>query len=155
MASLERSTVEHWRTVEAWPLPAALAGAERVATRRAALHALDPMVRRQLQQAGTTLGPRTIELTVYDTVYAASPEVGGHWTAVTAIYGLFAHTVSTISVALLFDEQHRPRRFQVNAARSVRSADTSEDALRGALSEALALGPAVSVAPHVFQSVGI
>lgn len=155
MASVDRSAMEHWTTVEAWPLPAALAAADRIDTRRAALLRLDPLVRRQLQRPGTALALRIIELTAYDEIYAGSPEVGGHWTAATPVFGLFAHSINAISVALLFDEQDRPRRFQVSGARTVLSVDASEAALSSALDEVLAAGPAISTAPHVFQSLGI
>lgn len=155
MASVDRSPVELWRTVEAWPLPASLANRDRLASRRAALLALDGMVRGQLQRAGTPFAGRTVELTVYDAIYAGSPEVGGHWTVASAWFGLFAHSVSTLSVALTFDEQDRPQRFLVSGRRSIMSADTSEAALASALSEALAAGPAISLAPHLFQNPGL
>src|SRR5579883_2276585 len=150
MASIERISLDVWRSVETWPLPASLANQERLTARRAALQGLDAVVRRQLQGAGTPFVPRTVELTVYDAIYAGSPEVGGHWTAATAWFGLLSHAVSSVSVALVFDEQDRPRRFQVNGARSVASTDVSESALATALAEALSAGPATVIAPHVF-----
>jgi hypothetical protein len=155
MASVDRLPVERLLPVETWPLPAALANADRVAARRAALLEFDPMVRRLLQGTLPGFAPRSVELTVYDAIYAASPEVGGHWTAAAALFGLFSHSVRSFSVALLFDDHDRPRRFLVSGARAIASADTSEAALSAALAEALAAGPAVSLAPHVFQSVGI
>ena len=71
-----------WLTIDEWLLPNPLSASQRIENRRRALHELDPLVRRQLRWVGGSLAPTTVELTVYDTVFVASPEVGGHWTSV-------------------------------------------------------------------------
>ncbi len=155
MTSLNLPAIDRYNTVETWPLPASLADAERVGRRREALLSFDAPVRRQLQRAVSALGAYTVELTIYEAIYAASPEVGGHWTAASAFFGLFSHSVRTLTVSLLFDEQDRPQRFLVSGARSVTSTDTSEAALAAALDEVVVAGPSLTAAPHVFQQIGI
>ncbi len=155
MTSLNLPAVDRYSTVETWPLPASLADAERLAARREALLALDPLVRRELQRAVSALGAYTVELTIYGAIYAASPEVGGHWTAASTFFGLLSHSVRTLAVSLLFDERDRPQRFVVSGARSVVSADTSEAALAAALEEALIAGPRMTITPNLFQQIGI
>src|SRR5688500_7252123 len=97
------------KTTLASPTPAiAMPVMPSVANRRAAMTALDPQVRallrrRVLGTAAASFLPPVLEMTVYDTVYAAIPAVGGHWTAATRRPWWLGLQVSDITVTLEFD----------------------------------------------------
>jgi len=118
-----------------------------LARRRAALHTLDPMVRRLLGRRVAQQVPAPPSLTVYDSVYPATPQVGGHWTVATVRLGWWTHTVRSYAVSLLFDAAHRPRRFRISGAREVMTRDASEAALAEGLTEAAAAGPQETTTP--------
>mgnify|MGYP001338146610 CR=1 FL=1 len=155
MSTADRSQAESLITIEAWPLPRALSAGERPAARREALLALDPLVRRQLGLLRTGLAAQTVELTVYDTIYTASPQVGGHWTAAASWFGLLSHAIGSYSVMLVFDESDRPHHFTVTGAATVISDGISEAALAAALAMASAAGPLRTQSAHVFHSAGL
>ena len=141
-------------TIEAWTAPAALRSEPRVAARAAALRELDPMVRRQIGRIGSAL-PLSVESTVYDALFPATPAIGGHWTATSVWMGLLTHAIATYSVALAFDADDRPHHFEVTGARAVVTPDTSEAALQAALRTVADAGPLRTAAPHAFTRAAL
>ncbi len=135
--------------------------ADPVATRAAALNALDADVQALLRHHLTDDGRNRlgrpgamIALTTYDTVYPANP-AGGHWTAAVRRPALLAHQVQCYTVTLEFDERHRPARFQVSGAGEVVSDDASLAALDWALVRAKAAGPLVTWAPSFMPGISL
>ena len=151
----QRDLAPHAMPVEEFRLPAGLSVEQRVDRRRAALLALNPMVQRALTSVAGGLPAPTIDLTIYDAVYPANPQAGGHWTAASLMLGLWSHTIASYTVTLLFDDNDRPLRFLVHAATEVAASDASEAALRDALERARPRGPFRSFSPHVFANVGL
>lgn len=141
-------------TIEAWPAPAILRSEPLVEDRRAAIRALDPMVRRLVGRLGSAL-PFSIDLTVYDAIFPATPAIGGHWTAASVWMGVMTHAIATYSVSLAFDEANRPHHFELVGARTAETADTSETALQAALRTVSAAGPLRTVAPHAFAQAAL
>src|SRR5579871_2444396 len=76
--------------------------------RREAMRSLDPMVRRLLARAGGAMPMQVAPVTIYDAVYPAIPELGGHWTATSTWMGFLMHTIASYTVALAFDREQRP-----------------------------------------------
>jgi len=155
MSTLDRPRADLRVPIDTILLPRAIVQRGRLQSRREALLALDPLVRRQLRQLSAPALAQTVELTVYDAVYAATPQVGGHWTATTSWFGLFSHAFGSYSVALVFDDADRPRHFAVTGAASVESDGVSEAALGRALAQAGSAGPLRTSSAHVFQLTGL
>jgi hypothetical protein len=141
--------------VEEWYVPSALATRDRLCARKNALETLNPMVRRVV---GLVLGPTpsgSIDLTIYEAIYQAAPEIGGHWTVSSLGIGLFIHTLSSYAISLAFDAEDRPSHFVVNGRSVTRTPDTSETALIQALELAGRTGPERTTVPHLFRGVAL
>ncbi|GEM_PF-1256133 len=139
---------------EAPHLPRALTRQERVERRRAAFAALGSAVRPLLARLGGV--PFTAqELTVYDAIFAATPEIGGFWTVANRTFGMFSHQVTSYTVALAFDEQDRPRCFVINGAIVVKTEDASPGALERGIEQARQAGPLRTAARHAFPGCAL
>ena len=119
--------------VEELRLPMQLSQPRAVEQRRAAFARLDAMVRRQLVRAAPGMFPVVQPATIYDAVYTATPEIGGHWSVASTAMALFMHSISSYTVALAFDEEQQPDHFVVSGAREFVSDGVSEAALAAAL----------------------
>lgn len=128
-------------------LPGTLALQERVERRRAAFMSLGAAVRPLLARLGGV--PFTAqELTVYDAIFAATPEIGGFWTIAKRVIGPLSHQVASYTVALAFDEYERPRCFIVSGAIVVKSEGASPATLAVAIEQARRAGPLRTAARH-------
>lgn len=127
--------------------PSAAALRAVIRKRAAVLRSLDPMVKRVLRRRVAHQVPAAPVLTVYDAVYPAAPQEGGHWTAAGLRLGWFSHTVRSYAVAVIFDRANRPRRFRISGAHELVTQDTSEAALAAGLAEAMESGPQETAAP--------
>src|SRR2546428_514403 len=78
-----------------------------------------PLLTRLLSFPGVAVLP----LTVYDAVYPATPELGGHWTVSAVWVGPFAHTTWTYTVAVAFDAAGEPDHFVITGAREIVTRD--------------------------------
>jgi len=128
---------------------------ERIARRRAALTALDPLVRRQIPGLWPAPALAQVDLTIYDLIFPAAVDTGGHWTATVAFFGVFAHAVLSYTVALVFDEADQPHHFAISGARTITTADTSAAALAAGIAAAAAAGPLLTGAWNAYVNVGI
>ena len=127
---------------------------ERVERRRAAFAALGGAVRPLLARLGGV--PFTAQqLTIYDAIYAATPEIGGFWTIANRVVGLLSHQIASYTVALAFDEQDRPRCFIISGAIVVKSEDASPAALSAAIEQARQAGPLRTAARHAFTGFAL
>ncbi len=93
--------------------------------------------------------------TVYDALYPATPEIGGHWTASRSAFDLFTHTIWSYAVSLAFDDEGQPLRFIVDGASTIESDGIDEAALARALAHAALSGPLRTTAPHAFTGFGL
>ncbi|HZQ36038.1 MAG TPA: hypothetical protein VFD32_08910, partial [Dehalococcoidia bacterium] len=135
-------------------LPSTLTQQERVERRRAAFATLGSAVRPLLTRLGGV--PFTAqELTVYDAIYAATPEIGGFWTIANRVFGLLGHQIASYTVSLAFDEQDRPRCFVISGAIVVKSEDASPAALDAAIEQARRAGPLRTAARHALTGFGL
>ncbi|HLZ68932.1 MAG TPA: hypothetical protein VKV26_03380 [Dehalococcoidia bacterium] len=134
--------------------PRPLAQQERIERRRAAFAALGGAVRPLLARLGG-VPFSTQELTVYDAIYAATPEIGGFWTLANRRFGLLSHQIASYSVALAFDEQDRPRCFVIDAAITVKTEDASPAALAAGIEQARRAGPLRTAARHAFPGFAL
>ncbi len=156
MITMQREdTARYGLQIDELRLPAGLRQRTAVEERGEAMLALDPMVQRLLPRLGLTSVMNRPALTVYDAVYAATPEIGGHWTVAARWLGFFTHTVSSFSITLAFDAENLPSYFVVAGARTIITDDVSERALAGALEAARKIGPMSTTAPHIFANVGL
>lgn len=135
-------------------LPGGLTQPERVERRRAAFAALGSAVRPLLARLGGVPFSAQ-ELTVYDAVYPATPEIGGFWTIAQRAFGLLSHQIASYTVALAFDEQDRPLCFVISGAIAVRSEDASPAALAAAIDQARSAGPLRTAARHAFTGFAV
>jgi hypothetical protein len=134
--------------------------AEIVAERGAAMQAMDGAIRTLLRRYLTTAAlptmlPPVLELTAYDTVYAATPAAGGHWTAATRRSLMFGLQVESITATLEFDEEQRPSRFRVSGAVDLLTNDASPEALERALAQTRRSGLRVGWAPAVVPGLSL
>jgi len=127
---------------------------ERVERRRAAFAALGSAVRPLLARLGGVPFSAQ-ELTIYDAIFAATPEIGGYWTIANRAIGLLSHQIASYAVALAFDEQDRPRCFVISGATVVESEDTSPAALAAAIVAAQQAGPLRTAARHAFPGFAL
>src|SRR5581483_5839374 len=79
------------------------APADRIAKRRAAALALDPVVRAQLARLSPWPLAAPPSLTLYDTIWPATPEAGACWTLAAGLFGPLTHGVWSYAVTLCFD----------------------------------------------------
>ncbi|HEY7295612.1 MAG TPA: hypothetical protein VH916_11255 [Dehalococcoidia bacterium] len=140
--------------IAALHLPRALAQQERVERRRAAFAALGSAVRPLLARLGGVPFSAQ-ELTVYDTIFAATPEIGGFWTLANGAFGLLSHQITSYTVALIFDEEDRPRCFVINGAIAVKTEDASPAALERGIEQARQAGPLRTAARHAFAGFAL
>ncbi|MHB8575515.1 MAG: hypothetical protein ACYDCQ_09300 [Dehalococcoidia bacterium] len=136
-------------------LPPNFAAPRIVEQRRRACSDLDAMVRRGLPRVAPGMFAAVQPPTIYDAVYPATPEIGGHWSIASTWMGLFTHTISSYTVALAFDDEQRPHHFIVSGAREISTPDASEASLTAALAASRAYGPLRTSAMHVFPGFAL
>jgi hypothetical protein len=154
MSSLAPTTTNRAWVTELRP-PERLTPEKQLARRRREIGRLDPMVRRQLTQLGGMTPIRVAPPTVYDALYPATPEIGGHWDASWSVVHFFTHAIWSYAVSLAFDEHGQPLRFVVEGASTIESDGLDEAALARALEQAALSGPLRTTAPHAFTGFGL
>lgn len=120
---------------------------DTVSARRIALVDLDRMVRAELERAArrwAMAAEASIELTAYDQHYGWSPDIGGHWTLLTAWTDTDRHEVAMLTVGVEFDA-NRPVRFRVSGVTEAVADGCTPSALRAALEQCA--GPLRQVTP--------
>ncbi|HLZ68778.1 MAG TPA: hypothetical protein VKV26_02600 [Dehalococcoidia bacterium] len=123
--------------------------AGRIVTRRQAALALDPTVRALLPRLSARLLVMQPSLTIYDTIWPATPEAGACWTLTARIFGPVMHIVCSYAVTLCFDAEDRPHHFIVSGATLAVSEDASGPALARAIAAARRAGPLCTASPNV------
>ena len=129
------------------------APADRIAKRRAAALALDPVVRAQLARLSPWPLAAPPSLTLYDTIWPATPEAGACWTLAAGLFGPLTHGVWSYAVTLCFDTEDRPRQFIVSGATTATSEGVSETALATAIASVRRGGPLRTDSPNVLPFV--
>jgi hypothetical protein len=141
--------------VQEWPAPVTLLKPRRVEARRSAMESLDPTVRRHLARLVGAVTPAIVDVTVYDAIFPAIPDIGGHWTVAFRRFGLFMHTIDSYTVSMAFDESDCPHHFVVAGATEETTLDATEASLSAAIARVAGTGPLRTASPHVFSSIGI
>lgn len=127
--------------------------AERVATRRAAALALDPLVQRLLPQLAPW--PLLVQpaLTLYDRIWPATPDVVACWTLSARVFGPVTHSIWSSAVTLVVDARDRPHHFVVSGATTAVTDDVSEAALAAAIAVVRRGRPLHTSSPNAFPFV--
>jgi len=129
------------------------APADRVATRRAAALALDPLVQRLLPPLAPWPLLLPPALTLYDQIWPATPDVVACWTLTARVFGPVTHSIWSYAVTLYCDARDQPHHFVVSGATTAVTADVSAPALAAAIAAVRRGGPLRTTAPNALPFV--